>query len=726
MFKKIWRYSHLSLAVFSFLFLLLASITGIILAFEPIQTQIKYSPNSALDEVYISELIPKLKTEYDEIFELKRSEDDLISVSALSIEKDIDGEFLIDVKTGNTVAKVPKQSGFFKFITKLHRSLFLKNTGRWIIGLNAIFLTLIVCSGIVLIAKRQQGWTHFFKKVAQLDFASYSHTVLGRWALLPILILSASAVILFLIRFEYLPKSEPKLVTFEVDASLKEKELFDFDVFKTYSLADIKSIEFPFSEEPEDYYILNLNHKTISIHQYTGQILEEVSLDNNTQWYDLNLFLHTGKGSIGWAVILGLSAIAILYFIFSGMQMAWPRLKRKAKNKFKPENTKIVVLYGSETGSTKYFSTLFFKALINAKQKAYITTLNNYQEFPKMEKLVIFTSTYGKGEAPHNAFYFHEKWREFKNTQEVEFSVIGFGSTHYPDFCSFAQEVNLKLNAKENFKETLALKKIDNRSVPQLKSWWNNWNEKTKINTHIPDKLTQKLKLNSFKIISKETIKDGFGTTFMLHIQSKNNLLFESGDLLGVFPPQEHIERYYSIGKKNKNEILLSVKLHDKGICSNYLNSLNVGETFKAFIKNNAAFHLPKHAKSITFISNGTGIAPYLGMVQQFKGEKYFYWGGRKEKSWELYKNYIQPSGFKEFELVYSREESDLNYIQDIIKTRQEQIFNRLQEGGIIMFCGSMQMQEDVMEILDIYAHKMNYLSMENWVEKGQIKIDTY
>ncbi|MCB0434087.1 MAG: hypothetical protein KDD18_14235, partial [Mangrovimonas sp.] len=38
---SIWRYSHLALAVSSFVFIILASLTGIILAFQPISEQIK-------------------------------------------------------------------------------------------------------------------------------------------------------------------------------------------------------------------------------------------------------------------------------------------------------------------------------------------------------------------------------------------------------------------------------------------------------------------------------------------------------------------------------------------------------------------------------------------------------------------------------------------------------------------------------------------------------------
>ena len=107
---------------------------------------------------------------------------------------------------------------------------------------------------------------------------------------------------------------------------------------------------------------------------------------------------------------------------------------------------------------------------------------------------------------------------------------------------------------------------------------------------------------------------------------------FTSGDLLAIYPANDNRERLYSIGNRNGN-IQLAVKLHPSGLGSEFLYNLKPGDTIKAQIINNHAFHFPKKAKKVALISNGTGIAPFLGMIEQNKKktEIHLYSGFRKE-----------------------------------------------------------------------------------------------
>ena len=55
---SIWRYSHLALAVSSFLFLALASVTGIILSFQPISEKIQPYRSENFDQATVSQMLP--------------------------------------------------------------------------------------------------------------------------------------------------------------------------------------------------------------------------------------------------------------------------------------------------------------------------------------------------------------------------------------------------------------------------------------------------------------------------------------------------------------------------------------------------------------------------------------------------------------------------------------------------------------------------------------------
>ena len=55
------------------------------------------------------------------------------------------------------------------------------------------------------------------------------------------------------------------------------------------------------------------------------------------------------------------------------------------------------------------------------------------------------------------------------------YSIIGFSSTHYPDFCKFAIEVESVFKQNKNFIEKTPLCKINQQSKEQINEWLQNW-----------------------------------------------------------------------------------------------------------------------------------------------------------------------------------------------------------------------------------------------------------
>ena len=86
-------------------------------------------------------------------------------------------------------------------MVSLHRSLELKNVGRIIMGFMALFLVFSSVSGLILIFKKQNGAKNFFKKTVKDGFSRYYHTLLGKWVLIPLLILGITGTYLVYNRF---------------------------------------------------------------------------------------------------------------------------------------------------------------------------------------------------------------------------------------------------------------------------------------------------------------------------------------------------------------------------------------------------------------------------------------------------------------------------------------------------------------------------------------------
>jgi sulfite reductase (NADPH) flavoprotein alpha-component len=171
------------------------------------------------------------------------------------------------------------------------------------------------------------------------------------------------------------------------------------------------------------------------------------------------------------------------------------------------------------------------------------------------------------------------------------------------------------------------------------------------------------------------------------------------------------------------------VKKHEFGVCSNYLYGLHKNEKISGSIQENKNFHFPKKTKEVVLVANGTGIAPFLGMIQGNKKVKiHLFWGGRTKKSLEIYNKYIHTAlenkTLTSFNIAYSQEQN--TYVQDLLEKKTELISTILRQQGVIMICGSLNMQSGVEKVIDKIAEEQLQSNIQSLKDNEQIKTDCY
>lgn len=728
---SIWRYSHLALAVSSFVFILLASLTGIILAFDPIaQKTLPYLVHD-FNKITLAESLPAIQKSFPEITDISVDHNNFVILNGTNNQGE-NVSVYIDPRTGSSLGTPVAQSSFFQWVTALHRSLFLKETGRFLIGLTSFLLLLIALSGTVLVIQRQRGIKRFFTKIVRENFAQYYHVVLGRLSLLPIIILALSGTYLSLVRFEVFKTQQiSHTIDFDSISSNNKASAAELSVFKNTLLKDVQSIEFPFSEDPEDYFTLKLDDRELVVNQINGDILSEVQYSSSALFTSLNLDLHTGRKNSIWAIILAVSTINILFFIYSGFAIALKRRANRVKNKYKADECRFIILVGSENGNTFLFAKSIFRQLIDAGEKCFITELNNFDTYAKAEHLIVLTATYGLGDAPTNAAKFLKRLEQVKQPRGVRFSVLGFGSHAYPDFCRFAYEVNNKLSTQEWARPLLEIHTVNDRSPEEFMKWVSLWSQSADVPLSVSTEIFQikpKRPL-TLTVIERTELAHADGA-FLLKLKLPSRVRYTSGDLLAIYPANDHRERLYSIGKIDNN-ILLSVKLHANGLGSGFLYALNPGQTIKARIDKNSHFHFPENVSKVIMISNGTGIAPFLGMIDQNRNRIpcYLYCGFSSGQSFSVYKstldNSLEKRKLDRLQVVYSRE-GEKKYVKDILARDEVFLANSLNDGGVVMICGSLAMQHNVVELLEGICQRNNTKGVSFYQSKGQILMDCY
>jgi sulfite reductase (NADPH) flavoprotein alpha-component len=376
------------------------------------------------------------------------------------------------------------------------------------------------------------------------------------------------------------------------------------------------------------------------------------------------------------------------------------------------------------------FANAVHQQLLANKQTSYLTELNNYTVFPKAEHIVVFTSTHGLGDAPSNAIRFTSLVPQYPQKETVQVSVVGFGSKAYPDFCGYAKEVETLLSNQKWAQPSLPLYTVNDKSPDEFVAWIKSWSSKIQLPLATTPAVYSSVPadIQKMTLLDKTTVTDN-DKTFILTLRPGLFTRFTSGDLLAIYP--EGKERLYSIGK-SKGMIQLVVKLHSEGIGSGYLYGLTAGSVIGARIIRNASFHFPVKAPTVVMIANGTGIAPFLGMIEHNKKQVacHLYLGFRHQT--EVTRHYrkwaeeqIQKKHLKNYQVAYSREVNP-GYVMDLIRKDAAFFANVLEQNGVIMICGSLAMQQDVETALDVLCRERNGNAIVYYKSRGQVLTDCY
>lgn len=464
MIQGLWRNTHFLLAISVSLFLVVASITGTLLGIEAIVDQTKQQSISNLEKFSLKKTMDAFQDYFIEVYEFSVTEKNYVIVQGLT--NDGFETVYVNPKTGEKIAKVETENPFFNTVRNLHRSLFLKKTGRIIMGFISFLTVLLVLTGFLLFLKRIGGFSKLIRPISEKHFFRKGHLELGRWFFLPILLVSLSGVYLVTERLAIFSEDQSKRYTYKAGERYVDLNKFTLD--------QIKKVEYPFSSLKDDTYKIEFYNRTLTFQQGDNSLLVEEIHSIPFLIRAWAYWIHTGENNILLAILLSLTALALLFFIVSGLSISsktsWTLFKFSKNNL---NDAKIIILYGSETGKSYQQAKKLIKSLKKRKDNIAICSLNNYRIFPEVEKFIVLTSTYGDGESPSNANLFKTLFKKHKQVNAIDYAVLGFGSKDYPKFCRFAEVVDTLFYQEKGFTELYPLFKINEQNIDKYLSWEN-------------------------------------------------------------------------------------------------------------------------------------------------------------------------------------------------------------------------------------------------------------
>ena len=235
------------------------------------------------------------------------------------------------------------------------------------------------------------------------------------------------------------------------------------------------------------------------------------------------------------------------------------------------------------------------------------------------------------------------------------------------------------------------------------------------------------------------------------------------GQSLGILPPgsddkgKPHFARQYSIASPRNgerpgyNNVSLTIKrvLEDhqgkpvRGVGSNYMCDLKVGDTVQVIGPFGSSFLMPNHPKSnIVMICTGTGSAPMRAMTEwrrrlrasgKFEGGKLMLFFGARTQAELPYFGPLQnlPKDFIDIHFAFSRTLGQpKRYVQDAMRERAADLVALLKDGNSHFYvCGLKSMEEGVVLALRDVAQQAG-LDWETvgaaLKHEGRLHLETY
>ncbi len=235
------------------------------------------------------------------------------------------------------------------------------------------------------------------------------------------------------------------------------------------------------------------------------------------------------------------------------------------------------------------------------------------------------------------------------------------------------------------------------------------------------------------------------------------------GQSIGIVPPgadvlgRPHHARQYSIASPRNgerpgyNNVSLTIKrvLEDhqgnpvRGVASNYMCDLQVGDKVQVIGPFGTSFLMPNHPKShIVMICTGTGSAPMRAMTEwrrrlrgsgKFEGGKLMLFFGARTKEELPYFGPLQnlPKDFIDINFAFSRTPGQpKRYVQDLMRERAADLAGLLADPNAYFYvCGLKSMEEGVVLALRDIATQAG----QNWDtvgaalrREGRLHLETY
>ena len=625
---------------------------------------------------------------------------------------------IIDPATGEAVASADPNP-VERWLTDLHRSLFLGDGGRIATALGAAAMLVLAISGAALVTRRTGGWRRWFAPLRG-PLAGRLHAEIARFAVLGLALSSVTALWMTASTFDLLPDADttpafPAEVSGETGVPLANLAMLD-----TTPVSELRVLSFPYPGDATDVFTLKTDRGTGYLDQGTGALLDWADLGGWQRVSETIYMLHTGQGAATLGLVLGLMALGVPAMGATGVLiwLAGRRSRPRIRGNHAAGRAGTILLVGSEGGSTWGFAATLHAALTEAGHIVHAAPMSAFapQRYAHAERIIVLAATYGNGDAPASAKGFLDRLASLTPAPDLPLAVLGFGDRSFPAYCAYANAVAATA-AEQGWAELVPFDTVDRQSPQDFARWGRALGQalgiELDLNHHPVAPATRTLTLVSRRDYGAEvqapTAILRFAlprTTLWQRLRGAGFARFNAGDLIGILPEGSPVPRLYSLASAQSDGFVeIVVKKHPGGLCSGQLNALEPGDTVTAFLRRNPGFQPGRGRAPLILIGAGTGVGPLAGFVRGNAQQRpiHLFFGMRHPDSDFFYQEELaawQTEGRLERLVTAVSRGKRPHYVQDALRGESGDLVRLIRDGARVMVCGGRDMATGVAEAL--------------------------
>ncbi|MFX0546600.1 PepSY domain-containing protein [Roseovarius sp. S1116L3] len=664
----------------------------------------------------VATLAERIRIAYPGVEQIRRAPSGRIT--AYWFDLGAPGAAVIDPATGHGVASAdPSQTQ--RWLTKLHRSLFLGDRGRIAMAAGAAAMLVLSVSGIFLVARRAGGLRRWFAPLRG-PLAGRLHVEIARIAVFGLMLSSLTALWMTASTFDLLPDggAAPAFPS-ELSGTVGAK-LSNMAMLGDIPVDELRELSFPYPGDAADVFTLKTDFGTGYLDQGTGAVLAWTDLTAWERVSETIYMLHTGQGAATLALVLGIMALGVPVMGVTGvlLWLARRRGRPRIRDNKSAGAAETILLVGSEGGSTWGFAETLHKALTDKGQAVHTAPMSGFDpaRYTRAERIIVLAATYGDGDAPASAKGFLGRLEALDHAPGIPLVVLGFGDRSYPAFCGFAQVVAATAEAK-GWPCLIPLGTIDRQSAQEFARWGHALGAalgiELELEHHPALPRTQRLTLISRRDYGSDVQAPAAILRFALpdmplwqRVTGRGFARFQPGDLIGVLPRGSTVPRLYSLASGHRDGFIeIVVKKHVGGLCSGQLMALKPGDGIRAFLRSNSRFWPDLGHAPLILVGAGTGIGPLAGFIRANAQHRpvHLFFGMRQPDSDFFYGDDLaawQGEGRLTRVVTATSRGARPRYVQDALRGDTAEVALLIRDGARIMVCGGRGMASGVRDTL--------------------------